>query len=81
MNTETPAKNSRQVSFVDKIKVTFSCPTKNIYKNAIALGDVDNDPNQVLFFVIPFSLSPLRFFCVFDMIENTYENIFRILNL
>jgi hypothetical protein len=45
MTTEVTGKSSRLVSFVDKAKLILSCPTSNVYKNAIALGDLDNDAN------------------------------------
>ena len=43
-------KSSRQISLVDKITLNWN--TKNIYKNAITLGNVDNDENKDIELVI-----------------------------
>ncbi len=38
-------KSSRQISLVDP--VIFDINSKNLYKNAITLGDLDNDDHKV----------------------------------
>lgn len=38
-------KSSRQISLVDP--VIFDITSKNLYKNAITLGDLDNDEYKV----------------------------------
>jgi len=40
----TTKKSNRQVSLVDRIEFTWE-NNSNVFSNALALGDVDNDPN------------------------------------